>query len=346
MLNKVLRTLIVDDSAFMRLLLSDILSEDEGLQVVGTAKDGLDAVKMTKELEPDIIVMDMEMGEYNGLYAIRNIMTQYPTPILVLSSVGNSNLEPIFDALKLGAVDYMNKPVRGGSKIRTMDRELITRLKAIFKARPQVSQVKEATRPIATKHESSGNFDIVVIGASTGGPSAVEQIIVQLQGEVQVPVVVCQHMPPNFIQPFINRLNARTPLNVTLGKKGLEPRPGEVIICPGDTNLKFVKRSPDQPVSLQPSTETFKEYNNPSINCTMLSAAKVYGEKSLGVLLTGMGKDGARGMKAIHDAGGATVVQNESSAVIFGMPKAAIELGSIDEVMDIKEIGTYLLKMT
>ena len=342
-----LKTLIVDDSAFMRLLLSDILSEDEGLEVIGTAKDGLDAFEMTKALRPDIIVMDMEMGEYDGLYAIRHIMEHCPTPIMILSSVGNTNLEPIFDALKLGAVDYMNKPVRGGSKIRTMDRELINRLKAINKARPQVRKVEApASARQVEKQQPSGNYELVIIGASTGGPSAVEEIIVRIQAEVQVPIVVCQHMPPNFIDPFIKRLNARTSMNVILGSKGLEPRPGNIIICPGDTNLEFVKRGAQKKVTLQPTTETFKEYNHPSINAAMLSAAKVYGGKSLGILLTGMGKDGARGMQAIHRAGGMTIAQDESSAVIFGMPKAAIETGSIDEILDIKEIGPYLLKVT
>lgn len=341
-----LQTLIVDDSAFMRLLLSDVLSADPGLEVIGTAKDGKEAVSMTLEHRPDVIVMDMEMGEYDGLYAIEHIMEQCPTPIMVLSSVGNTNLEPIFDALRLGAVDYMNKPVRGGSKIRTMDQELIKRLKGINKAKPQVVESNHATKTPRKKRKSTDRFEILVIGASTGGPSAVEQVVISLQDQVEVPVVICQHMPPNFIDPFVRRINARTPLNVVLGEPGMEPRRGNVIICPGDTNLEFKRRGKSNAVQLTVTTETFKEYNHPSINAIMLSAASAYGAASLGVLLTGMGKDGAKGMKAIHQAGGVTIAQDEASSVIFGMPKAAIETGTVDQVLDVKEIGAYLISIT
>ncbi len=341
-----LQTLIVDDSAFMRLLLSDVLSSDPGLEIIGTAKDGLEAVDMTIKHGPDVIVMDMEMGEYNGLYAIKHIMERCPTPIMILSSVGNTNLEPIFDALRLGAVDYMNKPVRGGSKIRTMDQELISRLKGIYTAKPQIVKNNQPKKTRQKKQKSSERFEILIIGASTGGPSAVEQIITSLQDEVEVPIVICQHMPPNFIEPFVRRINSRTPLNVMLGESGMEPRKGNVIICPGDVNLEFKRRSKGNVVQLVASDKKFKEYNNPSINAIMLSAASVYGEASLGILLTGMGKDGAKGMKAIHEAGGLTVAQDEASAVIFGMPKAAIETGNVDEVLDIKEIGAYLISVT
>ena len=341
-----LQTLIVDDSAFMRLLLSDMLSSDPGLEIIGTAKDGLEAVQMTLKLKPDVIVMDMEMGEYNGLYAIRHIMEQCPTPIMVLSSVGNSNLEPIFDALRIGAVDYMNKPVRGGSKIRTLDQELISRLKGIYHAKPQIVKSNQKKQISPRKKKSSERFEMLVIGASTGGPSAVEQVITGLQGEVEVPIVVCQHMPPNFIRPFVRRINSRTPLNVVLGTPGMEPRKGTVIICPGDENLEFRRRGEKGTVQLVPSEKTFKEYNHPSINAIMLSAAEVYGAASLGVLLTGMGKDGAKGMGAIGEAGGLTVAQDEASSVIFGMPKAAIETGNIDQVLDVKEIGAYLISVT
>lgn len=342
-----LQTLIVDDSAFMRLLLSDVLSSDPGLEIMGTAKDGLEAVQMTLNHRPDVIVMDMEMGEYNGLYAIKHIMEKCPTPILILSSVGNTNLEPIFDALRLGAVDYMNKPVRGGSKIRTMDQELISRLKGIYKAKPQIVKNNQAKKKSpAKKKKSSERFEILIIGASTGGPSAVEQIIIGLQDAVEVPIVICQHMPPNFIEPFVRRINSRTPLNVVLGTPGMEPRKGNVIICPGDANLEFKRRGKSRVVQLAASEKTFKEYNNPSINAIMLSAASVYGASSLGVLLTGMGKDGAKGMKAIGEAGGLTVAQDETSSVIFGMPKAAIETGRVDEVLDVKEIGAYLISVT
>lgn len=337
---KNIKVLIADDSGFMRLLISDILSENEGVEVVGAAVDGKDALVKVKALKPDILLLDMNMGEYDGIYAVKNIMKEAPLPILILSSVGNTNLQPIFDALREGAVDYLNKPSRGNAKIRLIENELIQKIRSVTRAKPM--PVKASTKN-THKHtfDDNSKYDLIVIGASTGGPSALEEIIVSLPSNLNVPVVIGQHMPSNFIAPFVKRLNKLSPLNVAIGSRHIEPKPGTIIIAPGTGNMILKRKRKN--IVIDFTDEQFKEYNNPSINSIMLSAAEVCGSRTLAVILTGMGKDGVKGMKAIKKAGGYTIAQNEKSSVIYGMPKAAVECGAIDKSIDIKEIGSFLV---
>ncbi|MEP2026571.1 MAG: chemotaxis-specific protein-glutamate methyltransferase CheB [Reichenbachiella sp.] len=334
------RVLIADDSGFMRLLISDILSENEGMQVVGAAVDGKDAVAKVKELKPDVLLLDMNMGEYDGIYAVKRIMKECPLPILILSAVGNTNLQPIFDALQEGAVDYLNKPSRGNAKMRLIEAELIQKIRSVTRAKPMAVKPNSKNTNQHTFDEKS-KYDLIVIGASTGGPSALEEVIVSLPSNLNVPVVIGQHMPTNFIAPFVKRLNKLSPLNVVVGTKGMEPTAGTVIIAPGTGNMVLVTKG--KKVKLDFTDQQYKEYNNPSINSIMLSAAKVYGAKTLGAILTGMGKDGVEGMKAIKEAGGYTIAQNERSSIIYGMPKAAVQCGAIDKSIDIKEIGSFIV---
>lgn len=337
---KDIRVLIADDSGFMRLLISDILSENEGMTVIGAAVDGKDAVTKVKELKPDVLLLDMNMGEYDGIYAVKNIMKQSPLPILILSSVGNTNLQPIFDALQEGAVDYLNKPSRGNAKMRLIETELVQKIRSVTRAKPMAVKPNHKN---TNKHtfDGSSKFDLIAIGASTGGPSALEEIIVSLPSNLNVPVVIGQHMPTNFIGPFVKRLNKLSPLHVVVGAKGMEPTAGTVIIAPGNANMILNKKGKSTKIDF--TDQKFKEYNNPSINSIMLSAAKVLGARTLGVILTGMGKDGVEGMKAIKDAGGYTIAQNEKSSIIYGMPKAAVQCGAIDKSIDIKEMGSFIV---
>ncbi len=344
MTQKVLNVLVVDDSAFMRLLISDILSEDEGINVIGSAVDGKEAAMKVKEMKPDVVVLDLMMEEYDGLYAVRKIMKENPCPILILSAVGNSNLEPIFDALNLGAVDYINKPSRGGSKIRQMDLELINKVKSVARAQPKV--LKDLSENLKPSRELTRkkNYDIIVIGASTGGPSAIEQVVTSLPANLPVPVVIAQHMPANFVRPFVARLDTMSPLKVVVGTKSMIPTPGMVIVSPGDANMILEQDKRSKKTIVTFSTRKYPEFNNPSINALMLSVAKLFGHRIIGVILTGMGKDGVEGLKAIRDLGGYTIAQNKSSSVIFGMPKVALERGAAIEAFDIKEIGDFLVK--
>lgn len=343
-MKKNIRILIVDDSAFMRLLINDLLSQESDFEVIGSANNGKEAVDQTRLLKPDVVLMDMTMGEYDGLYGVEHIMKKCPTPILILSSLGNIDLNPIFDALRLGAVDYINKPKRGGSKIREMDLELIQRIRKVAQAKPRIIPLNEPIKPTPNAIISShGTFDLIAIGASTGGPSAVEKIVSHLPANLNVPVVIVQHMPENFIPSFAARLNALSKLNVQVARVGQALMPGVISIAPGNTNITIEKLSSSEYV-IRDTHEIFKEYNKPSINAFMLSAAAHCGAKTLAVILTGMGKDGTRGIEAIKNAGGVTIAQDEASSIIFGMPKNAIAAGAIDHVLGISEIAGFISK--
>lgn len=337
-----IKVLIADDSGFMRLLISDILTESDVTEVVGTAVDGKDAVSQVKKLKPDVLLLDMNMGDYDGLYAVKRLMAENPIPILILSAVGNTDLQPIFDALEYGAVDYLNKPQRSSAKIRLIETELIQKIQSVSRANPKVIKpVEEHINTNQHTFEENLNYDVIVIGASTGGPTAIEKVITSLPANLTVPVLIVQHMPSNFIASFVKRLNALSPLEVMVGKKGMTPRPGQIVIAPGMTNMIITKSGRSRKIDF--SDEVFKEYNNPSINALMLSVADIYKNKAIGVILTGMGKDGMLGLKAIKDQGGRTIAQSEKTCVIFGMPKAAVAYDAVDRSIDIHEIGGYLV---
>lgn len=337
-----IEVLIVDDSSIMRLLISDILKKDQEISVIGTANNGKNAIEKTKKLKPDVILMDINMGEYSGPYAIEKIMKEIPTPIIVLSAIGNQNLLEVFEATRLGAFDYINKPTSNSIDFKDISSELTQKIKAAAKAnvntlgRTDIKQVSEPhTFAEKLKHE------VIVIGASTGGPVAVEKILMNLPENLAVPVLIAQHMPNKFIESFASRLNRLTTLNVHVGAEGTLLQPKHVYIAPGQDNMivKDVKGE----VEIGFTNKKYKEFNNPSVNALMESTAAVFKERAIGVLLTGMGKDGGNGMKAIKAAGGLTIAQNEKSSVVFGMPQEAIRQGAIDHVIHINQIGFFLI---
>ena len=336
-----LNVLVVDDSAFMRLLISDLLTEESGMDVVGTANNGLEAKNKVLELKPDVVIMDLNMPDYDGLYGVKAIMSECVTPILILSSVGNTDLQPVFEALKLGAVDYMNKPNRNKSKMWEIREALVQKVKSAARAKPRkIADPTPVSKSIRVRSRKKSNYDIVAIGASTGGPSAIERVLTGLPGDFDIPVVICQHMPQSFIPPFVHRLNALTQLDVVSATQNMRPTAGTVMFCPGHANLIF--KNEDGDVKVDFTDKVFREYNNPSINAMMLSVAEIFQERAIGVILTGMGKDGLEGMRAIHKNGGHTITQNKETSIIYGMPKVVSDAGLSHKSLDIKEIGNYL----
>ncbi|MGZ3955851.1 MAG: chemotaxis-specific protein-glutamate methyltransferase CheB, partial [Flavisolibacter sp.] len=321
-----INVLVVDDSVFMRILVKDILEKDKDILVTCQAKDSKEALFLCKQYKPDVVLMDMNMGEYDGLYGVRHIMEECPTPIVILSAVGNTDMSPIMSALELGAVDYLNKP----EDINTNRTEVSTVLTSKVKEAAQIKLVKKPEMKVSLNvnpHSFEGdlNYDVIVIGSSTGGPTAVEKVIMNLPGNLAVPVLIAQHMPSNFVPSFATRLDSMTPLNVSMARKDDVLEPGKILIAPGSRNI-IVKRENNK-VVIDYTTNRYRDFNFPSVTGLMLSVAEVYGSRSIGVILTGMGKDGVEGMKAIKKAGGYTIAQNEETCVVFGMPRAAIEDG-------------------
>jgi two-component system, chemotaxis family, protein-glutamate methylesterase/glutaminase len=337
------KVLVADDSVLMRLLISDILNADKEIEVIETANNGKDAVEKTIRHKPDVVVMDMNMGEYDGNYAVKRIMKECPTPVIILSSVGNSNMVPIFEALDHGAFDYLNKPENGSSRIRDVDFLLCEKVKVAASA--DVSKLKGKSCNLNTNHHSFNeklNYDVIVIGSSTGGPPALEKIILKLPANLAVPVLIAQHMPSNFVPSFANRLNQLTSLEVSMARKDDLVEPGKILIMPGSRNT-IVKRNENGQVIVDYTSETYKEFNYPSVNSLMLSVAEVYGNRAVGVILTGMGRDGADGMEAIYKAGGYTVIQDKESSVVFGMPGAVNDRNIAKSTVPIYEMGGFLV---
>lgn len=338
-----IKILLVDDSGIMRLLVGDILKSDKDIEVIATATNGKEAVEKTIQMHPDVVVMDMNMGEYDGLYGIEKIMERCPTPIVILSAVGNNDFPVIEKGLKLGAVDYVNKPAQNNTKVKEVEGELIQKIKTASQANIKASKiVNEVKKNNSTHTFTDLNYDIVVIGSSTGGPGAVESLISKLPGNMAVPIVIAQHMPSNFVPSFAARLNELSPLDISMARRGDLLEPGKVFIAPGSRNM-IVERNLKGEVEIGFTSKTFKEFNYPSVDGLMLSVAEVYGSRSIGVILTGMGKDGAVGMKSIKDNGGYTVAQNKETCVVYGMPKAVVDEGSAISIVPINEMGGFIV---
>ncbi len=338
-----IKVVLADDSGFMRLLVSDILKSEKDIEVIATASNGKDATEKTMLLRPDVVVMDMNMGMYDGLYAIENIMKNCPTPIIILSALGNTDFPIIEKGLRLGALDYVNKPAQNNTKVKEVEIELIQKIKAAAGSNIEARiAVEEIIKNNSTHTFSKLNYDVVVIGSSTGGPGAVENLLKKLPDNMAVPVLIAQHMPANFVPSFASRLNDLVPLNMSMARRGDVLKPGNILIAPGSRNM-IVKRNEAGEVEIDFISKTFKEFNYPSVDGLMLSVAEVYGNRTIGVILTGMGKDGAQGMKSIKEKGGYTIAQSKETCIVYGMPKEVVDSGNALAVVPINEIGGFIV---
>lgn len=339
-----IKVLVVDDSGLMRLIISDILNSEPGIKVIGTADDGKDAVEKARLIKPDVIVLDMNMGEYDGLYAVKNILKRQQIPIIILSAVGNTNLDPILEALRLGAFDYLNKPEKNKAKVREIGLEIVQKVKDAAKSNKKILGIDTPQNVNLNKHTFDRNrsYDIIVIGASTGGPTAIEKIITQLPENLPVPVIIAQHMPANFVHSFAKRLDGLTPLEVKVGIKDELLTAGKIIIAPGSRNM-IIKTNDLGHVVVDFTRTQYKEFNNPSINALMLSVAEIYGKRAIGAILTGMGKDGADGLEAIFKEGGYTIGQNKETSVVYGMPREVAERNVIKNTVSIQGMAGFMV---
>lgn len=340
-----IRALVADDSGLMRLIISDILNADPVIKVIDTAVNGMEAVKKVLDLKPDVVVLDLNMGEYDGKYAVKKIMAEQPTPILILSALGNTDLNSVLEVLKLGAVDYINKPEKNATRVRDIAADIIKKVKVVSTQANKKALIRNkdcTTNTYEHTFPAKINYDVIVIGASTGGPTAVEKVITKLPKNLPVPVLIAQHMPSNFVPSFVERLNALSPLDIVMAKADDLIIPGKIYIAPGNENIK-VARTLSGRVKIMADSAKYKEYNHPSVTGLMLSVAEVYKERSIGVILTGMGRDGAEGLAEIKKAGGYTVVQNKETSVVYGMPREAMEKGYARLAVSIDEMSGFLV---
>jgi two-component system chemotaxis response regulator CheB len=341
-----IKVLIADDSAIMRALIKQVIEDVDGFDIVGTATNGRDALDKCLKLKPDVVVMDMVMGEYDGVMGTKLIMEKCPTPIIILSAMDNDNASPVMHALNAGAYDYHKKPDRSLPNSDEMDARFIKKLRNCVNVHLKAIVDKKEHSSNTNEHTFSSdlNYEIIVIGSSTGGPGAVEAVVTKLPGNLNVPVLIAQHMPPNFIQSFADRLNELTSLNVVVGKNGTEIKSGTVYIAASEGKNLIVKENTDTgKLMFLKTDETFVDFNYPSATGLMLSVVKLFENKTIGVVLTGMGKDASVGIKAIKDAGGYTIAQSKETCVVYGMPGSSVELGGVTKIVHLEEIGPFVV---
>jgi len=341
-----LRVLVVDDSAYNRRTIGEMLDSFDGVEVVGKAVDGNDALRLIEELQPDLVTLDLEMPRMDGFTFLRLLMATRPTPVIVIS--GYANKENVFKALELGAVDFIAKPARiVTSDLRSIEEDLkrvVLLTKNIQRSSlgPKgIGSRSGAFRsPSAPPIERGAPDSLIVIGASTGGPSALVEVFRSFPPHLPATVLVAQHMPEKFTTTFAERLDRLGGVHVREASGTIELRAGMGLVCPGGHSL-VVERDRDRLLAHVVSPHPDDRYL-PSVDRLFESAAKAMGERVVGAVLTGMGDDGARGAEALKRARGRVLIESPETAVIYGMPSAVERVGAYDEIRPLKEIGPKL----
>jgi two-component system, chemotaxis family, protein-glutamate methylesterase/glutaminase len=346
---KPIRVLIVDDSFFTRKVLREILLEDSEIEVVGEAKDGAEAVKQAILLKPDVITMDYNMPKLNGAEATEKILDALgPFPvILMVSAYTKEGAEETFISLRAGAVDFIQKPSGEISfDLNKVQDELLSKIKMSVGVSVKRYTALKKTHESRKTSEGVASPQVIVIGASTGGPPLVEDIIASLPADFPVGIVVAQHMPPNFTGSFADRIDKLTSLSVKEGESGDKIEAGHAIVAPGGMHTLFhVSKTENSYHTIRLQKHKGKKELEPSIDRAMLSASEVFGKHAIGIVLTGMGNDGMEGMRAIKEAGGHTIVQDPDTAVVGSMPQAVIDEGLADQILAPNKIAARLIKL-
>lgn len=353
----VAKVLVVDDSAFFRKRIVEILAADPHIEVVGTAADGREAIRQVSLLKPDVVTMDIEMPVMDGITAVRRIMAIRPTPVLMFSSLSYEGAQATLDALDAGALDFLPKRFDD----ITRDRE---QAKRILRARVRQLAAQKMTRPAAaapaagpgarpapaavparSRGEAAGRLaqaQLVAIASSTGGPVALQQVLTALPKDFPLPILLVQHMPASFTPAFANRLDQQCAISVKEAADGDLLRPGTAYLAPGGRQLTLQQRTGQVKVHIEDGDPAL--HFKPCADVTFHSVAAIYGGKVQAVVLTGMGADGREGARALKQAGASVWAQDEATCVIYGMPQAVVEAGIADQVLPLPEIGPALAR--
>jgi two-component system chemotaxis response regulator CheB len=340
------RVLVVDDSALMRKLIPVILERDPDIEVIGTAMDGAFALRKIAELQPDVVTLDLEMPRMDGIETLRMIMRSAPIPVIVVSTHSKEGAYSTFKALALGAIDFVAKPRDAAAgHLDPIAYELIEKIKVAKRASGSKKILKleeEPPRPVKRKPSIIVPPNrIVAIGISTGGPNALQYLLSQIPADLPVSFVVVQHMPEGFTDMFARRLDECCGLEVQEAKSGDLLIAGRVLICPGNRHM-MVRRMPRGEMVVLSDTPPINGHR-PSVDVLFHSVAQEFGLTAVGVLMTGMGEDGAEGLGSIKAAGGMTIAQSEDTCVVSGMPRAAILKGYAQKILPLEQLGTFLV---
>lgn len=335
-----IKVLVVDDSALIRQVLTELLSQDPDISVVGTANDPIAARERIKALAPDVITLDIEMPVMDGLTFLEKLMTLRPMPVVAVSTLTQKGTDAALRALELGAIDYVGKPtsdIRAG--MHALGTELIAKVKAAAIARPRPRTNRAAQPPLRIDPNLSTAGRIIAIGASTGGVEALQQIITRLPATTPA-ILVTQHMPPGFTSSFARRLDAQCAMTVCEASDGRRVLPGHVYIAPGARHLELKRTGAHHECRVHDGAPV--SGHRPSVDVLFDSVAKHAGRNAMGIILTGMGRDGASGLLAMLRAGASTIGQSEASCVVYGMPKMAMLAGAVEIEIPLEKIADHI----
>jgi Chemotaxis response regulator containing a CheY-like receiver domain and a methylesterase domain len=342
MIENKIKVLIVDDSAMVRKIFSQEIGKDPDIEVIGAAPDPFIARDKIVQLKPDVIVLDIEMPKMDGLTFLEKLMKHYPLPVIIVSSLAKSGTDVAMKALELGAADVMAKPGSSYS-VKDMSEQLIDKIKAVV----NIKHFRKVDLTVASNTHTKLNKSmikttnkIIAIGASTGGTEAIKEILVRLPAEMP-PIVIVQHMPQYFTKSFAERLNSLCVLEIKEAEDGEAAVPGKVLIAPGNKHMVLKRSGAVYYVEVKDGPLVF--HQRPSVEVLFNSVAKYAGANAIGIILTGMGKDGAAGLLEMKNAGAFTIGQDEKSCVVYGMPKEAVLLNSVMKIESLERIPQTIL---
>jgi two-component system chemotaxis response regulator CheB len=347
------RVLIIDDSALVRSLLTEIINREPDMQAIGTAPDPLVAREMIRTLNPDVLTLDIEMPKMDGLDFLERLMRLRPTPVVMVSTLTERGADVTLRALELGAVDFVAKPKLGiAAGIGALGHDICEKIRVASRARmrrqggvPAANVASTATgiagKPVQTSFSRVSTEKLIVIGASTGGTEAIREVLQQLPADSPA-VLITQHMPAGFTRSFAARLNGLCRITVSEAVDGERVLPGHAYIAPGDCHLRLAKSGANYQVAIDTGAPVNR--HRPSVEVMFKSVAALAGPNAIGVMMTGMGNDGARAMLEMKHAGSYNIAQDEASCIVFGMPKEAIACGAVDEVLPLSKIAARVLE--
>ena len=340
-----IRVIVVDDSSFMRSILTRMLEKDKDIKVVETAANGEEAIDKIERVKPDVVTLDIEMPVMNGIEALTKIMATNPVPVIVLSALTREGAEVTMEALNLGACDFMTKDISDGPLgMASKEAELIGKVKDVAKRKFSflVRRLELLKRPVLINRDKRSKHAVLSIGASTGGPPALQHILTRFSQNFPVPLVYTQPMPKLFTQSFARRLNGLSQIEVKEAEDKEPLRPGLALIAPGDVHMGLKKNGKDITVDF---VKDAQYVYRPSVDHLMFSTAQIYDSSAIGVILTGMGNDGLVGLKELKRRNGFVIAQDEETCVVFGMPKAVINANIADVVLPIERISEEIIRV-
>lgn len=345
-MNGVVRVLVVDDSAFMRRAIAKMLESESDINVVATARTGEEAIAKSAAVEPDVITMDVEMPGMGGLEAVRQIVAAQNVPIIMVSSLTREGAETTFRALDLGAVDFIAKPDSAYANIQDVARDLVAKIRTFARrgAQPRLP-LKPVAPPPPVQRATRRRPDVqcVAIGTSTGGPVALSHVVPRLPADYPLPIVIVQHMPLGFTRPLAERLNAQSKLRVVEAATGMMLQPGTALVVPSGKQVALHRARGSVEVMLV--QDDGRSLHVPSVDALATAVSLMFGSGAIGVIMTGMGQDGIKGLRDLKDRGGYVVGQDEDSCVVYGMPRAAAKAGLVDRVVPLDHIAPVLCEL-